>query len=118
MDNVVRTWEDVELTDAELENIYGGGFPLTLTGNVFGYPVTISGITATALSLDATSTGTLTTDVSTANVASAAPSSAPSVPAPVPSVSHSLSTIAPGTSITYLPSTNGHTAFKFTKVFG
>ena len=88
MDNVVRTWEDVELTDAELENISGAGFPITLTGNLLGYPVIVSGIIATNLSLDTTAgTATLTTDASTANVTLAAlPSTiahaAPAAPTP------------------------------------
>ena len=101
MDNVVRAWEDVELTDAWLENIYGGGFPMTLTGNLLGNPVTISGIVATGLSIDTTSgTGTLTTDASTATITPvASPSTiAHAVPA---SLSHSPSTIAHATSASY-----------------
>ncbi len=119
MDNVVHTWEDVELTDAELENIYGGGFPMTLTGNVLGYPVTVSGIVATGLSIDTTAgTGALTTDACTANITLAG---TPSAIAHVPSVSSvpsSPSINAPSTSVSSYLSATGHTTFPITQVFG
>jgi hypothetical protein len=51
MDNIVRTWEDVELTaaeleltEAQLEAVYGAVVGGTITGDVFGligsFPVT------------------------------------------------------------------------------
>ncbi len=114
MNNVVRTWEDVELTDAQLENIYGAGFPMTLTGNVLGNPVTVSGIVATGLSIDTTSgTGTLTTDASTATITLAA---SPSTIAHAASVSHPPSTIAHATSASYSYPTIAPVTFRTIRV--
>jgi hypothetical protein len=107
MENIVRTWEDVELTDAELENIYGGGFPMTLTGNVLGNPVTVSGIVATGLSLDATGTGTLTTDASTATIT---PIVSPST------IAHAVPASPSHTPVSYSHPTIAHVIYPTTRV--
>jgi hypothetical protein len=50
MDSIVRTLEEIELTNEELE-VINGATQVTLQGNVFGQPVNVT-FNATSLSLD------------------------------------------------------------------
>ena len=64
MDNIVRTWEIIELTDEELEVINGAGGPMTLHGNVFDQPVNVVfDVTSMSMNISGTTvTGTLFVD--------------------------------------------------------